>query len=71
MSNSVGSAGTAQRSFLRRFLAVVTSLCLAATLVALTAPSASAGKGNSKNPPGNPDPKGQLIDLQLLAVRHQ
>ena len=29
--------------------------------------SASAGKGNNNTPPGNPDPPGQLIDLQLLA----
>ena len=28
---------------------------------------ADAGKGNNNKPPGNPDPPGQLIDLQLLA----
>jgi 5'-nucleotidase len=37
-----------------------------ASLVVLAGP-ASAGNDNPQ-PPGNPDPKGQLIDLQLLAV---
>ena len=40
----------------------------AALIIATIGTSASAGKGNNNTPPGNPDPPGQLIDLQLLGI---
>ena len=48
-----------------RRLAVIGVAALAVSVVGVSASSASAGKGNPQ-PPGNPDPKGQLIDLQIL-----
>jgi 5'-nucleotidase len=49
---------------------IASRVALAAAVVALgvgTAATASAGRGNNPQPPGNPDPKGQLVELQLLA----
>ena len=48
-----------------RRLAVIGVAALAVSVVGVSASSASAGKGNPQ-PPGNPDPNGQLIDLQIL-----
>lgn len=45
-------------------------IAVAAAVVALgigTAATASAGRNGNPKPPGNPDPKGQLVELQLLA----
>ncbi len=46
---------------------LIAPLVGAALITASISTSASAGKGNNNTPPGNPDPPGQLIDLQLLA----
>jgi 5'-nucleotidase len=46
---------------------LIAPLVGAAMITATIGTSASAGKGNNNTPPGNPDPPGQLIDLQLLA----
>ena len=50
----------------RRLFALVVAFLLALTSLAISADPASAGN-NKPQPPGNPDPKGQLIDVQLLA----
>ena len=45
-------------------------IAVAAAVVALgigAAATASAGRNDNPKPPGNPDPKGQLVELQLLA----
>jgi 5'-nucleotidase len=47
-----------------RGLAVFT---LILALAMLATPAALAGRGGNPKPPGNPDPKGQFVDLQLLA----
>ena len=47
---------------------VIFIILLLAFLLALV-PAVSAGSRKGKpNPPGNPDPRGQLIDLQLLGI---
>jgi 5'-nucleotidase len=46
---------------------LIAPLVGAAMITATISTSASAGQGNNNTPPGNPDPPGQLIDLQLLA----
>ncbi len=46
---------------------LIAPLAGAALITATVGTSASAGKGNNNTPPGNPDPPGQLIDVQLLA----
>jgi 5'-nucleotidase len=43
------------------------ALGIGVAALAIGSASASAGRGNNPQPPGNPDPKGQLVDLQLLA----
>jgi 5'-nucleotidase len=45
---------------------LIAPLVGAAVFTATFGTSALAGKGNDNKPPGNPDPPGQLIDLQLL-----
>jgi len=46
---------------------LIAPLVGAALITASVGTGASAGKGNNNVPPGNPDPPGQLIDVQLLA----
>ena len=50
----------------RRVLAGISVLTLSLAAAALAGSTASAGPGDNPNPPSNPDPPGQLIDLQLL-----
>ncbi len=50
----------------RRLLAVLAIVALSISGAALAGSPASA-RPNQPHPPGNPDPAGQLIDLQLLA----
>jgi 5'-nucleotidase len=50
----------------RRLLAVLAIVALSISGAALAGSPASA-RPNQPQPPGNPDPAGQLIDLQLLA----
>jgi 5'-nucleotidase len=50
----------------RSVLAGISALALSLTVAGLGGASASAGKGGQPQPPGNPDPAGQLIDLQVL-----
>ena len=53
----------------RRTRSVAVAVAVAAALLAVSAVSASAARpGNPPRPPGQPDPRGQLIDLQLLAI---
>ena len=68
MSHSVNSVSGGSRGRTRRIVAGLGVLSFAVTSVAIGNPSVSAkGKGANPQPPGNPDPKGQLVDLQLLA----
>jgi len=60
---TTATIGTRRSS--RRTLAFIGALALALTSVAVTADSASAGKPSY--PPGQPDPPGQLVQVQLLA----
>ena len=53
------------RSLRARALVVIALLM---ALVAITAPTASAGRDGNPQPPGNPDPRGQLVELQLLGI---
>ena len=50
-----------------RRLAVIGVAALAVSIAGISASTASAGKENPQ-PPGNPDPNGQLIDLQILGI---
>ncbi len=53
----------------RRTRSVAVAVAVAAALLAMSAVSASAARpSNPPQPPGQPDPRGQLIDLQLLAI---
>jgi len=52
----------------RRLIAVTSAIALSIGVAAFSANTASAGRKDSPKPPGNPDPKGQLIDLQLLGI---
>ena len=64
------SSTTEPRSRLRRrhIVAGLSALALSIGATTFAASSASAGRGNNPNPPGNPDPPGQLIDVQLLGI---
>ncbi len=61
---TVGGSRTDQR---RRLFALVVAFLLALTSLAISADPASAKKGDPHQPPGNPDPPGQLVQVQLLA----
>ncbi|MGB5755449.1 MAG: bifunctional metallophosphatase/5'-nucleotidase [Acidimicrobiales bacterium] len=65
MSKNSAEADARPRSAGRRALAILGVLGMITAMLAATASTASAGR--PKAPPGNPDPPGQLIDLQLLA----
>jgi 5'-nucleotidase len=68
MSHSANSVNGGSRGRTRRIVAGLGVLAFAVTSVAISNPSVSAkGKGDNPQPPGNPDPKGQLVELQLLA----
>ena len=67
MSLSVSTvAQTSGRGSQRRIVVAFTALLLALSSIALTSGPVSAKPDNKPQPPGNPDPRGQLIDLQLL-----
>ena len=51
----------------RRIIAVTSAFAISFGAAAFSANTASAGRNGNPQPPGNPDPKGQLIPLQLLA----
>ena len=68
MSDSISIAGSDPRTKRRRVLAGATAVALAVAAASFADTTASAGRGNNPNPPGNPDPPGQLIDLQLLGI---
>ena len=52
----------------RRIVAVTSAVAISIGAAAFSANTASAGRNGNPQPPGNPDPKGQLIDLQLLGI---
>ncbi|MFW2383094.1 MAG: bifunctional metallophosphatase/5'-nucleotidase [Acidimicrobiales bacterium] len=52
----------------RRLLIALGAGILAFASIAASAGPATAKPNNNPTPPGNPDPKGQLIDLQLLGI---
>ncbi len=52
----------------RRAVAVAGALAVSLGAASFAATSVSAAKSGNPQPPGNLDPKGQLIDLQLLAI---
>lgn len=52
----------------RRSVTVASLVALSLGAAVLSASPASAGRNGNPKPPGNPDPKGQLIDLQLLGI---
>jgi 5'-nucleotidase len=56
-----------QRRTGRHLLAGLGVASLAIAAVVATSTNASAGRGDNPQPPGNPDPKGQLVEVQLLA----
>jgi 5'-nucleotidase len=60
------SASSRIQASRRRALAAVAALSLSAGALALGSTAAVAG-GGKPTPPGNPDPRGQLVELQLLA----
>jgi 5'-nucleotidase len=65
MFESASPAGRRRDRTVRRLLAGLLALALASALTLVGGPSASAGRPDK--PKGNPDPPGQLIDLQILA----
>ncbi|MGB7878265.1 MAG: hypothetical protein WBL31_05830, partial [Ilumatobacteraceae bacterium] len=52
----------------RRIIAVTSAVAISIGAAAFSANTASAGRNGNPQPPGNLDPKGQLIDLQLLGI---
>jgi 5'-nucleotidase len=52
----------------RRIAAATSAVAMSIGAAAFSANTASAGRDGNPRPPGNPDPKGQLIDLQLLGL---
>ncbi|MGB9345339.1 MAG: bifunctional metallophosphatase/5'-nucleotidase [Ilumatobacteraceae bacterium] len=52
----------------RRIIAVTSAVAISFGAAAFSANTASAGRNGNPQPPGNLDPKGQLIDLQLLGI---
>lgn len=67
MAQSVKSVIARSRGRTRRIVAGLGVLSFAVATVAISDSTASAGRGDNPKPPGNPDPKGQLVELQLLA----
>ena len=67
MARSAAPVIHRSRGRTRRIVAGLGALSFAVASVAIGNPSVSAGKGSNPQPPGNPDPKGQLVELQLLA----
>ncbi len=59
--------GRARQGRTRRAFVGIGVLSLAVTTAVVTSGTATATKGEPHIPPGNPAPKGRLIDLQLLA----
>jgi 5'-nucleotidase len=66
MSNPIKGTGSGQRSTRLRVLVGATAVALAVAAASFADSTASAGRGGNSNPPGQPDPPGQLIDLQVL-----
>ncbi len=52
----------------RRIVAATSAVAISLGAAAFSANTASAGRNGNPKPPGNPTPKGQLIDLQLLGI---
>ncbi len=67
MSQRISTVEPHPRSQRRRVVAGISAVALSIGVAAFADSPASAGRGDNPNPPGNPDPPGQLIDLQLLA----
>jgi 5'-nucleotidase len=66
MSANPSSMRWSQRR--RCIVAVTSAVAISIGAATISANSASAGRNENPKPPGNPDPKGQLIDLQLLGI---
>ena len=67
MSRYVESRRPSRQVWKRRTVAAAGVLALSAAALASAGPAAAARDGRP-NPPGNPDPRGQLVPLQLLAI---
>jgi 5'-nucleotidase len=52
----------------RRAIAAVGITSLALASIVSTAATATADRAGKPNPPGNPDPRGQLVDVQVLGI---
>ena len=52
----------------RQFFAIAGAVAISISAASISVGTAAAGRNGNPKPPGNPDPKGQLIDLQLLGI---
>jgi 5'-nucleotidase len=66
--SEMSTRATSRRSTRRRFLTGISVAAVTIGAAAISANPASAGRDGQPQPPGNPDPQGQLIDLQLLGI---
>ena len=52
----------------RQFFAIAGAVAISISAASISVGTAAADRNGNPKPPGNPDPKGQLIDLQLLGI---